>query len=218
MSNEKKYNTIIKHYEDCLDKHGDTHLGVDWPKAEDVNKRYRVMCDLFLHREKNLKHAKLLDFGCGAAHLLEYIQREEISGIAYSGLDISEKFVALSKKKFPQQNFYCLDILENSGSLPIYDYIVANGAFTEKRDLSYEEMFIYLCSALKIIFAKAEKGIAFNLMSKHVNWEREDLFHVPFDEIASFISKELSRNFVFRSDYGLYEYTVYVYKQPELNG
>ena len=33
---KKPYNNIITHYEECLEKHGDTHLGVDWPKIEDV--------------------------------------------------------------------------------------------------------------------------------------------------------------------------------------
>ncbi len=55
--------------------------------------------------------------------------------------------------------------------------------------------------------------MAFNVMSKHVDWEREDLFHLPFDTLAEFLKKELTRNFVFRNDYGLYEYTTYVYRE-----
>jgi hypothetical protein len=38
------------------------------------------------------------------------------------------------------------------------------------------------------------------------------LFHLPFDTLASFLTSELTRNFVFRNDYGLYEYTAYVYR------
>ena len=49
-------------------------------------------------------------------------------------------------------------------------------------------------------------------MSKHVDWEREDLFHLSFDELGSFLKEEISRNFTIRNDYGLYEYTVYIYK------
>jgi len=29
----KKYSSIYKHYEECFDRHGDTHLGVDWPRT-----------------------------------------------------------------------------------------------------------------------------------------------------------------------------------------
>ena len=37
-------------------------------------------------------------------------------------------------------------------------------------------------------------------------------FHLPFDELAPFLTRELSRNFVLRNDYGLFEYTAYVYR------
>jgi len=49
-------------------------------------------------------------------------------------------------------------------------------------------------------------------MSKHVDWEREDLFHLPFDVLARFLTRMVTRNFVIRNDYGLYEYTTYVYR------
>lgn len=49
-------------------------------------------------------------------------------------------------------------------------------------------------------------------MSKDVDWEREDLFHLSLDELSNFLTKEVSRNFIIRNDYGLYEYTTYLYK------
>ena len=47
MKEEKKYLEIVKHYESCLDKYGDSHMGVDWPRKEDMDIRYRVMVDIF---------------------------------------------------------------------------------------------------------------------------------------------------------------------------
>jgi hypothetical protein len=73
-------------------------------------------------------------------------------------------------------------------------------------------MFSYFKQLVQKVFERAQIGIAFNVMSKHVEWEREDLFHLPFDLLAEFLTKEVSRNFVFRSDYKLYEYTTYVYR------
>ena len=49
-------------------------------------------------------------------------------------------------------------------------------------------------------------------MFKLVDWERDDLFHVSIDELGWFLKNNLSRNFVIRNDYKLYEYTTYVYK------
>ena len=96
--------------------------------------------------------------------------------------------------------------------MPVSDYIVMNGFFTEKQGLTFDEMLAYFERTIKIVFAKAERGIAFNVMSKHVDWEREDLFHLPFDRLVGFLTRELTRNFIIRNDYGLYEYTTYVYR------
>jgi SAM-dependent methyltransferase len=207
---DKKYRHIVSHYESCLAQHGDTHLGVDWPKPEDVEKRYRVMLEVIKpHAER--RSVSLLDFGCGAAHLNEYIRKQRLDHIEYAGLDLSENFVRLSQSKFPAHQFFCLDLLDDDAALPTFDYIVLNGVFTEKRELSFSEMFAYFQQLVRRVFAHATIGIAFNVMSKQVDWEREDLFHLPFDMLAEFASKELTRNFVFRNDYGLYEYTTYLY-------
>jgi hypothetical protein len=70
----------------------------------------------------------------------------------------------------------------------------------------------YFQETIKKLWNKCDKGITFNLMSKYVDWEREDLFHVSLDELSWFLTKNLSRNFVYRNDYKLYEFTTYVYK------
>jgi SAM-dependent methyltransferase len=206
----KKYIQIIEHYEACLAQYGDSHLGVDWPKVEDAATRYRVMLEVI--RKPCPPVLRLLDFGCGASHLYEYMVATGVTEIEYTGLDLSPKFVELSRKKFPNNSYICADILEEPESVPSCDYIVMNGVFTEKRGLAFDEMLAYFERTLSAVFAKAEMGVAFNVMSKHVDWERDDLFHLPFDTLAHFLITSLTRNFVIRSDYGLYEYTTYVYR------
>jgi SAM-dependent methyltransferase len=206
----KRYIEIIEHYETCLAKHGDSHLGVDWPKAQDAETRYRVMLEVI--RKPRPTVVSLLDFGCGASHLYEYMLANGIAGIDYTGLDLSPNFVKLACSKFPNNRYICADILEQPEAVPAFDYIVMNGVFTEKRGLTFDEMLDYFERTLAAVFAKAECGIAFNVMSKHVDWERADLFHLPFDSLANYLKKALTRNFVIRNDYGLFEYTTYVYR------
>ena len=205
------YSKIVSHYEDCLEKYGDSHLGVDWPNQEDAETRYQVMLEVV--RGPVSSKISLLDFGCGASHLYEYVQRNKLDYIDYSGLDISEKFIGLSKKKFPTIPYYCLDILQDHAELPVFDYVVLNGVFTEKRELSFDQMYEYFTQMVIQIFKHARVGIAFNVMSTHVDWERDDLFHLSMDRLASFLVKNISRDFVIRNDYRLYEYTTYVYRR-----
>jgi SAM-dependent methyltransferase len=206
----KKYIEIIEHYEACLARYGDSHLGVDWPKVEDVATRYRVMLEVI--RKPCPPVVRLLDFGCGASHLYEHMVATGVTGIEYTGLDLSPKFVELSRKKFPHNRYICADILEEPETISSCDYIVMNGVFTEKRGLGFDEMLAYFERTLTAAFAKSEMGIAFNVMSKHVDWERDDLFYLPFDTLARFLIASLTRNFAIRNDYGLYEYTTYVYR------
>ena len=201
------YLKLAEHYDKCFKKYGDTHLGVDWPKLEDTFKRYDMMLGVI----KDESPITLLDFGCGTASLNGYIEFLKIKNIKYSGLDINESFCTTSKLKFPNNDFYCLDILKNN-DIPNFDYIVCNGPFTEKRELSQQEMMEFFTNVIKKLWDNCNKGIAFNLMSKHVDWEREDLFHVSLDELGWFLKSNFSRNFIIRNDYGLYEYTTYVYK------
>ena len=48
---------------------------------------------------------RYLDFGCGLWHLYEYISRESLASIGYSGLDISPRFLELSRQKFPEVTY-----------------------------------------------------------------------------------------------------------------
>jgi SAM-dependent methyltransferase len=205
----KPHMSIVAHYEACLAQYGDTHRGVDWPKKEDAETRYKVMTEVIL---PGTLPASLLDFGCGASHLYEYMLQHEITQLDYSGLDISPKFIELAQKKFPNITYYCGDILDDTTTLPEFDYIVMNGVFTEKRELTYTQMWDYFSAVLSKLFPHTRIGLAFNVMSKQVDWERDDLFHVKFDDLATFLTKTLSRHFVFRHDYRLYEYTTYVYR------
>ena len=204
---------IVAHYEDCLERHGDNHLGMDWPNAEDVPTRHRVMLEA-IRSEDAREPLTLLDLGCGGSHLYEYIREHKVDNVEYSGLDLSPKAVELSQKKFPENTYYCVDVLDPATDLPRFDYVVMNGVFTEKRDLSFAEMRDYFERMIVKVFDLSARGIAFNVMSKHVDWERDDLFHLPLDDLGAFLTQQVSRHHVIRNDYGLYEYTAYVYRAP----
>jgi SAM-dependent methyltransferase len=210
MPQTADYSEIVTHYEACLARFGDSHRGVDWPNEIDAKTRYRVMREVI--RPASETPVTLLDFGCGAGHLLEHLRAEQRSNIHYIGLDMSPKFVDLCRDKFPGTEFLCGDILQGDVEIPQVDYIVMNGVFTEKRSLQFEEMFDYFREVLRRVYPLARRGLAFNVMSKHVDWERDDLFHLPFDLLAGFLRSEISRHFQLRADYGLYEYTAYVYR------
>lgn len=207
------HHRIVKHYEDCLAKHGDGAAAVNWRDDKSAQIRYDVMLDLI--REDLLDkrcELTLLDFGCGLGALKDHIDRCGFTGIHYAGLDLSPQFADATRARHRDVSVYCCDVMDQSCDLPDFDYVVMNGIFTCRHNLSLEEMKVYFEKLSTIMFAKCRKGLAFNLMSSCVDWESDSLFHVCHGEISRFICKKLSRHFVLRNDYGLYETTCYVYQ------
>ncbi len=207
-----EYFNNVRFAESFLEKHGDNWRGVGWTKRkEDVDKRYEVMLELI--RNPGAEPVDVLDFGCGASGLLEYMRERDIGHVNYHGLDISQKFLALSREKFPEIPYYEVDVMQAPEDLPSFDYVIMNGIFNSRWEIPLDEMQSYFETLVQRVFERARVGIAFNVMSKQVEWEREDLFHLPFDTLADYLARDVSRHFVIRHDYGLYEYTAYVYHQ-----
>jgi SAM-dependent methyltransferase len=213
-SDQPDYSSIVRHYEACLERHGPTHLGVDWPDLDDLRVRYRVMMDVVAAGAEGIP--SVLDLGCGPALLIDHL--EAIGGlesIRYMGIDISAKMIEAARRRWPTHRFETRDILSNSLADQSFDYVLMNGVLTEKRTLSDGDMTAYAQRLIAAAFAGARKAIAFNVMSTHVDWRRDDLFHWSYDAVAAFLTTQVSRHFIFRADYGLYEYTVYVFRAPQ---
>ena len=206
--------TIAAACEEYFERHGDSYLGVGWTKSQDeVDLRYEVMLGVIDHPAG--EPVELLDVGCGLAHLYEYMQRKPRGrAITYTGLDISPAMLEAARAKHPEITFYEVDLMEDGVDLPRFDYVVMNGVFTLKAELTQDAMLAYWQEMLARVFPLARRGIAFNVMSPIVDWERDDLFHVPFETLTRVVSG-LSRRFVIRHDYPLYEYTTYVFRDAE---
>ncbi|GAB6888650.1 class I SAM-dependent methyltransferase [Desulfothermus okinawensis JCM 13304] len=205
-----QYYRIIEHYEKCLFKFGPNYRGMDWPNQKDLNVRFQVMWELI--KTCNDKKVTILDIGCGVGLFLDFLKQKNIvKTIEYIGLDISRHMIEHARKRHPGFLFIQKDILKDNTELKA-NYVIMNGLLTEKIDLSFDEMRKYAKRLIKKAFSIARDGIAFNVMSPFVDWFRNDLFYWSLDDICSFIVKECTRNFIIRHDYGLYEYTLYLYK------
>ncbi len=202
---------ILDHGDSALQLLGDTAEGAHWPNQADRLRRFDVMLDLLGDREQTVV---LCDLGCGTGELLGHIRRLGLHNIQYVGVDRSSIALAHAARKFPGATFIELDVNSAEADLRSIecDYLVANGLFTAKWELSHEQMRGFLEQTVSRVWPRVRCGMAFNVMSKVVDWEREDLFHLGLDELAVFLHRLAGRRLTFRADYGLYEYTAYVRK------
>ncbi len=209
------WSPLIAHYESCLAAHGRTPRGVDWPNARDLEVRFSTLLSLL----DSLPHDPrpvVLDLGCGPGLLLDYLHatRRE-ADVDYQGVDRSPAMIAAARARWPAHAFSVRDVVSQPLPDGSVDVVVMNGVLTEKVDLDHDAMASLARTLIRAAFASARVGIAFNVMSRHVDRQRADLFHWAHDDLAAFLTAEISRHYTFRADYGLYEYAVFVHRHPQ---
>tara|TARA_B100001057_G_scaffold493750_1_gene588912 strand:- start:6218 stop:6847 length:630 start_codon:yes stop_codon:yes gene_type:complete len=199
---------IQKKYENDLKIYGQSHRGVGWPRKKDAIKRHEVMSKLIKNKRSG---NSILDLGCGLSHFYKYLKLKKFK-IKYIGVDISSKMIAISKKRYPNNLYYFLDILKDHSKIPKVDYITINGLFTYKGNYSNKLMLKFVKNILKISASKAKIGISFNVFSESADWKDKKLFYLNLKTITDFICKHIGNKFIVNHDYGLYEYTIFIYK------
>ena len=212
----KRYLNLVHHYESKFRQYGDTAKGFDWPDELGAQVRHQVMWDLI---PDQVTKFSLLDFGCGSMQFMDFLKREGLLDsreVLYMGLDLSETFLKKAAEKYPHITSFQKDILDDEDYLeiPEVDYVICNGVFTLKNQMSVAEMNLFFETSLERLYKKARRGLSFNVMSLDiVDHQRDDLYFRSFSNVGRLIKERLqNKNFVFRQDYGLYEFTTYIYK------
>ena len=203
---------IVAHYEDCLARHGDNHRGVDWPGAEDADLRYAVMLGLI--------PADAAPAGAPARLRLRRGPSPRIPPAAERAgnrLPRPRSFRALPGT-LPQQvsraSRSSAPTSSRTGEMPVFDYVVMNGVFTEKRELSHAEMWDYVRRGAAADSGRMP-GTGWPSTSCRSRSTGSGTTCFTSRSIPSWrFSRPSSRaHCVIRHDYGLYEYTTYVYRE-----
>jgi dTDP-4-amino-4,6-dideoxygalactose transaminase len=201
---------LLALYDDALARHGDTAQGALWPNETDRQARYDVMLDLLSDAPPG-RRVLLCDLACGTGGLLARLRERGLANVDYRGLDRSAAAIALARAKFPDADFRVLDLLDPAADIAALDcdYLVANGLFTVRGAMTSAQMQAFLEGVLATAWPRVRRGLAFNVMSTVVDWQRDDLFHAPMDEMARVLHGLAGRQVRMRADYGLYEYTCF---------
>ena len=180
---------LLEASERNLQRFGDTATGACWPNETDRRTRFDVMLDL-INCPPN-SHVVLCDFACGTGELLAHIRRRGFRNIVYVGADRSATALQCARAKFPEETFVEIDVHAPGADLSAIacDYLVANELFTVKYGMSHEQMWSFLVSTIDRLWPMVRRGLAFNVMSKVVDRERDDLFHLTMDDAARLLHR-----------------------------
>jgi SAM-dependent methyltransferase len=206
---------LRRHYSQKFSAHGPTSEGVDW--GSDKSKmllRYDKMLSVM---ERSLPgKPSLLDVGCGYGGLLSYGLDRGLA-LDYVGIDVAENMINGASSKLGPEIFLCGDILKYDFNRQ-FDYVVCCGILTQKLDTPAIDMDLFAATLIRRMFALCKRGMAFNVMTTKVNYYSNNLYYRNPAELFSWCLSEITPHIKIDHSYPLYEYTVYLYRDPVTSG
>lgn len=198
---------LEREYTRLADKFGDSPEATQ--QADRITQERRM---LKLLEVGDVSKSRILDFGCGTGQLLAVIRNSVDFTGGFTGYDITPGLIAIAKRKFPDEEFEVRNIFEE-GVQEDFDYIFISGVFNNFTGNNWD----WMTCALRILFPKARKGLAFNNLSRYVDYFDRGLYYVDPARVLQFCKEELSPYVKICHDYSLrdgvipYEFSTFVY-------
>lgn len=211
--NADKISSVLgDHYRQKFLEYGATSRGVDWG-GNDWAAVLRQNNMLGLIEDPVKKKSSILDVGCGYGALADIIKEKQLN-LTYTGIDIVGEMIAEAKNRHPSNTFICGDFMKTE--LAQYDYVICNGILTQKLTTSTLSMNHFANKLIKKMFSVCKQGVAFNIMTTFVNFQKDNLYYRNPAELMAWCMSELTPHVKIDCAYELwYEYTVYLYKRSK---
>lgn len=220
-------NTIINNiqnnvYQAMFDEHGYSVKSVGFVNEVYQNVRFQRLSNIF----KDENNITLHEIGFGLGHFYKFLKDYyHDKNITYSGSEIMKDFYNQCKSLYPEINLYLRDI-SSEVCEDRYDYIVLNGVFNLKCDISKKDWEKHILNLLSKSFLMAKKGVVFSILTEFCDYYDKELYYCNTSKFFNYINDNLSRFFKYDQSYPLFESTFYIYKedyiktlytQPEFN-
>ncbi len=200
---------VACYYTTKIVQHGETPQGVDWNGEESQMLRFEQLCKII----DTSNHFSINDLGCGYGALNDFLVNkcEEYS---YTGIDVSSVMIQAAEQRY-KDKFQARFVLASEPD-QIADYGVASGIFNVRLGRSDDEWRLYLEATLDILDRTSSLGFAFNCLTSYSDMDkmRDYLYYADPCTLFDLCKRRYSRGVALLHDYGLYEFTILVRKQP----
>lgn len=204
MKKVKEIEDIKNLYKKSFQEFGDSHKSVLWPKGRQAD-RFKALTQ-FVSLSGGFS---VLDFGCGLAHLKEYLD-SKYENVNYTGVDMVEDFIDHNKKKFPLATF--LSPEEFFEQTKEYDYIFCSGTFNIKYTADYETHKSQIFKTISTLFKRTKQYISVDFMTDRVDFQQESAFHANPEQTMAYFLDNLSRRISLNHSYLPYEFCISIFK------
>ena len=193
---------IVKLYNQFIECSNDSDWSdpkkVGWSTKHEQEVRFKVLLNIGVK-----ENDKILDYGCGLGHLIDYLDKNNIK-VDYTGLDINPTYLEIAKETHKESLFKLGDIDDESDE---YDWVLASGVFTY--GITDEEIESKVSKGVSI----AKKGFAFNMLIPSEDFIAYG-FNVfdPLETLSDF--KQKYDNVYIAQGYTHDDFTIYITKEP----
>jgi SAM-dependent methyltransferase len=209
MGLDEAIKTYQEYFNEKIEKHGATPLGVDYNGLEAQQIRFEQLARV-IHPEMPFS---LIDFGCGYGALFDFLHAKSWQ-FEYYGYDMLEKMIGTGRNA--HKDFANAHFTTQAGDLPSADYLLAGSIFNNKFGAGFDEWQNKVLDTLKQMNSLCTKGFSFDMLTKYSDpermAERPDLFYADPLVFFDFCKRNFSRNVALLHDYGLYDFTIIVRK------
>lgn len=199
VGQEEHAGRVRAHYLPLLARHGITSRAVDYHHAGNHLARFVILAGI-----EDIRHASLLDVGCGVGHFAIWLKENGFEG-DYTGIDLIPEMVERARETTPDMRFEQADILTADGRFRA-DYVMSSGIF-HLGDAPHMHRVI------AAMWDACDRGVAFNSLSA---WDetgsQRDFFQAdPLETLA--FCRTLTPHILMRHDYLPHDFTVFLYRE-----
>jgi len=200
---------VANYYSAKLAEHGDTARGVDWNGEESQVIRFEQLCKII----DSSTPFSLNDLGCGYGALYDYLC-SRYDTFTYKGYDISADMIRAAQSRYGGKHNAAFVVAERPQQAA--DYGIASGIFNVRLSHNNGKWREHLQTMLNVLDHTSKKAFAFNCLTSYSDPDKmkDYLYYADPCVLFDLCKRRYSRHVALLHDYGLYEFTILVKKQP----
>ena len=207
---KETFEKVASLYDKNFKETGFNSTSVGWPTSESHKLRFDKLTSVI---DQSESHFSINDFGCGYGALLQYLfSYKNFKVSEFNGYDISKEMLKGAKKNLDEYEVE-VNLFNDKSISTKADYTFVSGTYNVRCNETNEAWKKHIHNSLENINDYSKKGFSFNLLSKYVDWKKDDLFYGDplywFDHCKKHYSKHVS----LLHDYPLFEWTIIVKKE-----
>jgi SAM-dependent methyltransferase len=200
---------VDDYYTGKLAAHGPTARGVDWSSLDSQLLRFAQFSRLW----QGMPRFSLNDLGCGYGALYDYLNAEG-RVVDYLGVDISAAMIEEAARRTANKTNCTFAV---GSTFPrVADFCVASGIFNVKLDAPEDAWKAHMFATLTEMHRASLAGFAFNCLTRYSDPQRmrSDLYYADPSTLFDYCKRNFGRDVALLHDYGLYEFTIVVRRDP----